>query len=67
MGRGEEPDFEAVFNEILDESRKTLKGIQDNDMEDEVGAVLRDMSQASETMRRTSHAMAKALAGDDPE
>ena len=34
-------DIEAIFNEILEESRKTLRGIADEDLEDEVGAVLR--------------------------
>jgi hypothetical protein len=35
-------DWESILNEIIDESRKTLHGIQDNDMQDEVGAILRD-------------------------
>jgi len=40
-GGGDAPNIEAVLNEILDESRKTLRGIEDNDLQDEVGALLR--------------------------
>ena len=42
MERGDAIDFVAICNEILDESRKTLHGITDNDMQDEVGAILRE-------------------------
>jgi len=39
---GEAIDAVTVLNEILEESRKTLFGIRDNDMQDEVSAILRD-------------------------
>ncbi len=45
---GEAPDFEAIFNEILEESRKTLYGIEANDIDDEVGAALRATSDETE-------------------
>ena len=42
MDRDEKLDYEKIFNEILEEARKTLYGIEQNDMDDEVGAILRD-------------------------
>ena len=33
-------DIEGILNEIIEESRKTLYGIEENNMHDEVGALL---------------------------
>lgn len=35
-------DVEAVLNEILEEARRTIHGIEDNDILDEVGAILKE-------------------------
>ena len=40
LSHGQDVDIEQVLNEIIDESRKTLYGIEDNAMHDEVSAVL---------------------------
>ncbi len=46
LERGQKIDAESVLNEILDEARKTMSVIDNNDMEDEVGAILRDEAKA---------------------
>lgn len=42
LERGETIDIVAVMNEILDESRKTIHGIEDNAIFDEVGTILQE-------------------------
>lgn len=48
MARRDEVDYEGIFNEILDEARKTMSGIADEDMENEVGALLRSEKEKHE-------------------
>jgi len=42
MQMGHEVDYEAVFNDIVEMARETLFQIEEDNITDEVGAVLRD-------------------------
>jgi hypothetical protein len=42
LARGATVDIEHVLNEIVEEVRRTLYEIADNDMQDEIGAILKE-------------------------